>query len=132
VALLEIKKTPDGRILARRKDRLPLTLADCEEARRLAIIEDFPPRVWVTEEIRYSGRLKAVKICSAVLEDHLWLILDRGFEPRDGLAVYYPEELPTLRTKTSEELRAIHKVKLAFPGCRVVQEGPEARGLSDE
>jgi len=64
--------------------------------------------------------------------DHLWLILDRDFEPSDGLAVYYPEELPSLKTKTTEELRDIHKVKLAFPGCRVIQEGAEARGLSDE
>jgi len=125
VALLEVKKTPDGRILARRKDRLPLTAADREEARRLTVIEDFPPRAWVAQEIRDGQKLLAVKICSDVLEDHLWLILDRDFEPRDGLAVYYPEELPELSTKTPEQLREIHKVKLAFPGCRVIQEGPE-------
>jgi hypothetical protein len=53
VTLLEVKKTPDGRILARRKDRLPLTAADREEARRLAVIEELPPRAWVVEEIRY-------------------------------------------------------------------------------
>ena len=34
MTLLEVKKTPDGRILARRKDRLPLTAADREEAAR--------------------------------------------------------------------------------------------------
>ena len=125
MSLLEAKRTPDGRILARRKDRLPLTAADREEARRLAVIEELPPRAWMAEEIRDGQRLKAVKICSAVLEDHLWLILDSGFKPRDGLAVYYAEELPELSTKTPEQLREIHKVKLAFPGCRVIQEGPE-------
>lgn len=79
------------------------------------------PRAWVVEEVRD----KAVKICSAVLEDHLWLILDRSFIPHDGLAVYYPDELPLLRDKTSEDLKEIHKAKLAFPGCRVIQEGAE-------
>jgi len=125
VALLEVKKTPDGRVLARRKDRLPLTAADREQARRLVLIEELPLRAWVAEELRDGEKLKAVMICSAVLEDHLWLILDCNFEPRDGLALYYPEELPILRNKTTEELRGIHKVKLAFPGCRVIQEGPE-------
>jgi hypothetical protein len=79
----------------------------------------------VVEEVRDGEKLKAVKICSALLEDHLWLVLERSFEPRDGLAIYYPEELPELRTKTPEQLREIHKVKLAFPGCRVIQEGAE-------
>jgi hypothetical protein len=129
---IEIRRTPAGTIQARRLDRRPLTSEDREEARQLAVIVELPPRAWVAQEVRNGQKLQAVKICSAVLEDHLWLILDRGFEPGDGLAVYYPEELPTLRTKTSEELRGIHKVKLAFPGCRVIQEGPEARGLSDE
>ena len=36
VAQLEVKKAPDGKILARRKDGLPLTPKDREEAKRLA------------------------------------------------------------------------------------------------
>jgi hypothetical protein len=28
-------------------------------------------------------------------------------------------------TQSEKKLREIHKVKLAFPGCRIVQEGPE-------
>jgi len=92
----------------------------------MAVIEELPPRAWVVEKIRDSNSLRAVKICYAVLEDHLWLILDRSFEPRDGLAIYYPEELAVLKTKSPEELREIHKYKLAFPGCRVIQEGAEA------
>jgi hypothetical protein len=54
-----------------------------------------------------------------------WFALDDSFKPDDGLAVFYPDELPFLATKDTETLREIHKVKLAFPGCRVIQEGPE-------
>ena len=125
-AAIEIRKSADGRIQARRLDGKPLTAQDREEARRMAVIEELPPRAWVAEEIRDGNSLRAVKICSAVLQDHLWLILDRSFEPKDELAIYYPEELATIATKSPEELREIHKVKLAFPGARVVQEGAKS------
>jgi hypothetical protein len=78
-------------------------------------------------EVQESETIQAVKICSHVLEDDIWLILDRAFIPTDGLACYYAEEITLLNTKTREELREIHKVKLAFPGCRVIQEGTEAK-----
>jgi hypothetical protein len=123
---IAIRKTPDGRIQARRLDGKPLSAADREEARRMAVIEELPPRAWVVEEVRDGGNLKAVKICSAVLQDHLWLVISRRFEPKDGLAIYYPEEVAELRTKTAEQLREIHNVKLAFPRCRVIQEGAES------
>lgn len=125
-ATIEIRKTDDGAILARRVDGKPLTPEDKEQAKRLAIIDDLPPRAWVVEEIRDGEKLKAVKICSEPLEDHLWLVFDRSYQPTDGLAIYYPEELAELGTKTPEQLREIHKVKLVFPGCRVIQEGAEA------
>ena len=125
-AAIEIRRTLDGTIQARRLDGRPLTSEDREEARRLAVIEELPPRAWVAQEVRDGQKLQAVKIYSAILEDHLWLILDRGFEPKDGLAVYYPEELSILKTKSIEELRGIHKVKLVFPGCRVIQEAAES------
>lgn len=125
-AALEIRKTPDGRIQARRFDGKALTAEDREEARRMAVVEELPPGAWVAEEIREGNILRAVKICSAVLQDHLWLILNRSFEPKDSLSIYYPEELPELKTKTAEQLRETHKVKLAFPGCRVIQEGAES------
>src|SRR5262245_44365690 len=108
-AAIEIRRTPDGKIQARRLDRRPLTAEDRAEAQRLAILEDLPSRAWVAHEVRDGQTLKAVKICSAVLEDHLWLILDRSFEPKDSLAIYYPEELPGLSQKTREQLREIHK-----------------------
>jgi hypothetical protein len=127
-AAIEIRKTLDGRIQARRLDGKPLTPEDREEAQRIAVIEELSPRAWVAEEIRDGNHLRAVKICSAVLQDHLWLIFDRSFEPKDGLAIYYPEELATIETKSLEELREIHRVKLKFPRCRVIQEGPEVPG----
>jgi hypothetical protein len=86
-------------------------------------------RVHVEEakEVRESETIQAVKIASTVLNDDIWLVLDRSFIPSDGLAAYYAEEIPLLKGKTPEELREIHKVKLAFPGCRVIQEGAEAK-----
>lgn len=86
-------------------------------------------RAWEIERVHddATGALRAVKICSAILDDYLWLILDRSFIPHDGLACYYAEEIPLLKDKTPEELHEIHKVKLAFPGCRVIQEGAEKR-----
>jgi len=128
-AAIEIRKTPDGRIQARRLDGKPLTTEDREEARLMVSVEELPPRAWVAEEIRTGNSLRAVKICSTVLQDHLWLILDRSFEPKDGLAIYYAEELATIATKSPEELREIHKVKLKFPRCRVIQEGAEGSRL---
>lgn len=77
-------------------------------------------------EVVEDKTIQAVKICSHVLEDEIWLILDRSsFVPHDGLARYYAEEIPLLRDKTPEQLREIHKAKLAFPGARVIQEGAE-------
>jgi hypothetical protein len=111
---IKIGKIPEGRIQARRIDGKPLSDADSEEARRMASIEELPPRAWLVEEVRYGGKLKAVKICSAVLQDHLLVVTDRSFETKDELAVYYSEELPELKTKT-EQLREIHNFKLTFP-----------------
>src|SRR5882724_423790 len=94
-----------------------LEMLKCE-----AIAQEVPPRAWITEEIRdEADTLRAVTICSAVLEDQFWLVIDRTFEPQDNRALYYPEELRELRTKTPEQLREIQKVKIAFPGCRVIQ-----------
>lgn len=125
-AALEIRRTADGRIQARRKDGRPLTPEDKEQAQLLAVIDELPPRAWVVEEIRDGEKSRAFKICSEPLEDHLWLVIDRSYQPSDGLAIYYPEELAELGTKTLAQLRDIHRVKLVFPGCRVIQEGAEA------
>jgi hypothetical protein len=89
--------------------------------------QELPPRAWVVEEARDGGNLRALKICSAVLQDHLWLILDRSFEPKDGLAIYYPEEMAVIATKSQEELEEIHKAKLAFPGSRATDSNQRKR-----
>jgi len=68
-----------------------------------------------------EGRIIAVEICSNVLGSHIWLAFDEDFNPADGLAVFYPDELSFLATKDAETLREIHKYKLAFPGSRVRQ-----------
>ncbi|MBI4527178.1 MAG: hypothetical protein HY695_25570 [Deltaproteobacteria bacterium] len=122
--LLEVKRTADGKVLARRKDGQPLTPEDREQAKLLAQAEEEPIEAFVVAEARREdGRLCAVKIFSDPLDDYLWFLLDRSFEPHDSDAVYYAEELPELKKKNIEELKEIHKVKLAFPGCRVIQEG---------
>ena len=76
-----------------------------------------------TQEVLENSIIQAVKICSHLLQDEFWLILDREFIPHDGLACYYAEEIPLLRDKTPEELKLIHATKLQFPGARVIQEG---------
>ncbi len=124
MALLEVRKTPDGRTLARRIDGQPLTSQDREEAKQMIQVrEDLTPiRAWVIEEIRGSnGDLRAIQICSAMLEAHLWVVWDRGFQPKDNLAVYFGEEMPLLKGKSMEDLKLIQETKLVFPGCRVVQ-----------
>ncbi len=76
-------------------------------------------------EVVEDKTIQAVKICSRLLEDEIWLVLDRSFTSTDGLAIYYAEEIPLLRDKTPEDLRQIHKAKLAFLGARILQEGAE-------
>ncbi len=121
---LEVKKNPDGVVLARRTDGRPLTSQDREEARQMIQVrEDITPiRAWVVDEIRGSnGDLRAIQICSATLEAHLWVVWDRSFEPKDNLAVFFGEEMSLLKSKSMEDLKLIHETKLIFPGCRVVQ-----------
>ncbi len=84
-------------------------------------------RAWVVEEARgENGDLRAVLICSTLLEAHLWMILDRSFQPKDNLAVYYAEEIPLLKGKSLEDLKLIQETKLIFPGAKVIQEGPDS------
>jgi len=130
MTLLEVKRTPDGRTLARRRDGRPLTSRDREEARQMIQTqEDLTPiRAWIAEEIRgENGDLRAVQICSATLEAHLWMIWDHSFQPKDDLAIYFAEELEALGGKSLEDLKLIHQTKLIFPRCRVIQEGPEEK-----
>jgi len=74
-----------------------------------------------------EGPVVAVKIASTVLGADIWLAFRDDFKPDDGepLAVFYADEISILARKTPDELRQIHEAKLAFPRCRVVQEGAE-------
>ena len=60
-----------------------------------------------------------VLISSRRLGVDVWLIKDPAFKPGDGLAWYFPEELPLLDQMDDEELRKVQEVKLAFPGSHV-------------
>jgi len=80
------------------------------------------------QEVREGANsIQAVKVCSHVLEDEIWIILDRSFVPSDGLACYYAEEIPLLKGKSLEDLKLIHETKLIFPGAKVIQEGPDGQ-----
>lgn len=64
MALLEVKQTPDGKILARRNDGQPLSPEDREEAKKLA--QELPPPCWhcggiTTETKDIYG--KTVSVC---------------------------------------------------------------------
>jgi hypothetical protein len=67
-----------------------------------------------------GGRIIAVKICSHVLDDCIWLALDESFETDDGLAVFYAAEIPLLRDKPEETLRRTHEARLVFKGWKIV------------
>jgi len=67
-----------------------------------------------------EGRIVAVLISSMVLGADVWFSLDDSFDPGDGLAVFYADELEFLKNKDAQTLRKIHETKLAFgPASRV-------------
>lgn len=84
------------------------------EKETAAPVQPQRPRAWL--------RIISVEISSTVLQADIWLVFDDAFDPQDGKAVFYADELEFLRTKIPEQLREIYKVKLAFgPGSRVRQ-----------
>jgi hypothetical protein len=69
-----------------------------------------------------EGPIVAVKIASTVLNADIWFAFDDSFDPGDGLAVFYADELEFLKSKDAQTLRKIHETKLACgPGSRVRQ-----------
>lgn len=69
-----------------------------------------------------EGRIIAVEICSTVLEAHVWLSFADDFNPQDGQAVFYADELQLLKDKSASTLRKIYETKKTFgPGTRVRQ-----------
>lgn len=73
------------------------------------------------EQALEADDLEAVLIKSAVLGAEVWLALREDWkpEPGDTRALFYASEIPLLKTKTAEELKLIHRAKLAF--------GPETK-----
>ena len=69
-----------------------------------------------------EGRIISLLIASEVLGADIWLSFNDSFDPGDGLAVFYADELEFLKNKDAQTLRKIHETKLAFgPGSRVRQ-----------
>jgi hypothetical protein len=104
------------------KDAIQLHEARIQTAEVMDPLPENPPRAWLLDEIRFpNGELRAYKICSAMLQTHLWVLKDSTYQPRDDEPIFYADELPLLRRKTVHELLEVVKVKIVFPGSRVVQ-----------
>ena len=116
-AVLALRKLPDGRIQARRKDGKPLTPQDREAARLLASIGAKEPAI----DSIIDDQTVAVLIDSSILDAAIWFALRDGWKPEqaDGLPIFYASELPVLRQKSTEQLRSILNVKRAFVGGMV-------------
>ena len=83
---------------------------------------DDPPRAWIAKDIRDdAGKLIAVKISSALLDDHIYIVLDPDFIPPEPLVVYWEEQIEAMKDKSPEQVLEIHKVKMVFRGARVIQ-----------
>jgi hypothetical protein len=96
-----------------------------DERLNLHIVQNPSPITVAPEAVTADpteGRIVAVLIESSVLRADIWLALDDSFNPGDGLAVFYADELEFLKNKDAQALRKIHETKLAFrPGSRVRQ-----------
>ena len=117
--MIEVRRTDDGAILARRLDGKPLTPEDREEAKRKAVDLDPGAVDRVVDET-----VIAVLIDSEILGHPIWFAFNEAWRPDEGdlTPVCYANELPALRTKTSEELRSIFTdVKCSFGGGMVRQ-----------
>ena len=89
-------------------------------------------RAKLNELVSFCQEVKALReghwdvpaVKSVVLDSELvWVVKDEEQARAvigEGKAVYYADEIEVLKTKTPVEIRDVHRVKLAFPGCRVV------------
>ena len=69
-----------------------------------------------------EGRIIAIEIESTVLGATIWFAFDDDFDPKDGIPVFYSDELELLKNKSVETLRKIYLTKKTFgPGTRVCQ-----------
>ena len=78
--------------------------------------------LWESSADPTEGRIIAYLIASEVLGADICFALDDSFNPDDGLAIFYADELEFLKNKDAQTLRKIYETKLAFgPGSRVKQ-----------
>jgi len=64
------------------------------------------------------GEVVAVLITSEVLNADIWLSFRDDFDPQDGKAIFFANELRMLKRKTPEELRKVHALRLTPSGLR--------------
>src|SRR5437660_1325333 len=113
-AVLEIQKTSEGKIQARRLDGKPLTPADRDEVRRRAVVETVPvatqgqattrpidltAQEWIDID---NGKISAVLIDSEI--GPLWFAFADDFLSGDVIPVFFASELPFLGKMTRGEL----------------------------
>ena len=82
-----------------------------------------PARAWEIERVTdlATGELRAVHICSAQLESHLWVLADPEFIPVDNDPIFFADEFEFLKTKSIETMREVLEVKRVYPRSRVIQ-----------
>ena len=76
----------------------------------------------IAVETREAASIQAILIYSTVLKDEIWVILDPAFVPAGNIGCYYADEILLLKNKTPEQMLEIHRAKLVFPGCRIIQD----------
>jgi hypothetical protein len=111
MAKVEVKRTRDGRIFARRNDGQPLTPEDREAAKKLA--NEIAPAQEPTDPA--DGPIVAVLIDSPIVGP-VWFALDDGWKSGDDVPVFYASEIPLLQKMSGEELRKRYEQKLAMKG----------------
>ena len=119
-AVIEVKRTDDGVLLARRLDGRSLTPEDKAEAKRIAASE---AALVSDPAMIVDGSVVAVLIDSTVLGSSIWFAFRDGWTPDAGdlTPIFYANELPALSRKTPEQLRDIFNVKHVFGGGVVRQ-----------
>ena len=82
-----------------------------------------PARAWEIERVTdpATGELRAVKLCSAPLESHLWVLQDPEFTPPDYAPIFFADEFEILKSKSIETMREVLEVKRVNPRARVIQ-----------
>ena len=106
-AEIQIRKLPDGRVQARRRDGKPMTVEDRQEAKRLAGA--------VADKAVDEGGIIAVLIDAAIVGP-VWFAFNDNFHSGDNIPVFFASEIPFLQKMTEAELRRRYDEKRIFAG----------------